>query len=204
MGFAVAGPDHYYASGHPGEGSDLPNPMGLIESTDGGQTWQVLSRQGESDFHAMAVSSEGVIGFDGTLRLTPDGQEWSEVDEQIQPAHLAASPQDPVVLATTEPGVQRSTDGGRSWELPEGAPVLLVTGFADSDTAVGVDPDGAVHVSRDAGVTWEEAGGQTAQPAAVAAEVVDGDLRIWVATEEGIEFSEDGGASFSTTVPVAE
>ena len=85
-----------------------------------------------------------------------------------------------------------------------GAPVLLVTGFADSDTAVGVDPDGAVHVSRDAGVTWEEAGGQTAQPAAVAAEVVDGDLRIWVATEEGIEFSEDGGASFSTTIPVTE
>ncbi|MEO2097223.1 MAG: F510_1955 family glycosylhydrolase [Brachybacterium sp.] len=204
MGFAVAGPDHYYASGHPGEDSDLPNPMGLIESTDGGETWQELSRQGESDFHAMAVSSEGVIGFDGTLRLTPDGQEWSEVDEQIQPAHLAASPQDPVVLATTEPGVQRSIDGGRTWELPEGAPVLLVTGFADADTAVGVDPEGAVHVSRDAGLTWEETGGQTAQPAAVAADVVDGGLRIWVATEEGVESSEDGGASFSTTVPVAE
>lgn len=204
MGFAVAGPDHYYASGHPGPGSDLPNPAGLIESTDGGQTWQVLSRQGESDFHAMAVSSEGVIGFDGTLRFTPDGQEWSEAGEQIQPAHLSAYPQDPVVLATTEPGVQRSTDGGLTWELPEGAPVLLVTGFADADTAVGVDPEGAVHISRDAGLTWEETGGQTAQPAAVAADVVDGNLHIWVATEEGIESSEDGGASFTTTAPAAE
>lgn len=204
MGFAVAGPGHYYASGHPGEDSDLPNPVGLIESTDGGQTWRELSRQGESDFHAMAVSSEGVIGFDGTLRFTPDGQEWSEVGEQIQPAHLAASPQDPVVLATTEPGVQRSTDGGRTWELPEGAPVLLVTGFADADTAVGVDPEGAVHVSRDAGLTWEETGGQTAQPAAVAAEVVDGGLHIWVATEEGIESSEDGGESFSTTIETGQ
>lgn len=204
MGFAVAGPDHYYASGHPGEGSDLPNPVGLIESTDGGETWRELSRQGESDFHAMAVSSEGVIGFDGTLRLTPDGQQWSEVDAQLNPAHLGASPEGPVVLATTEPGVQRSADGGRTWELPEGAPVLLVTGFADADTAVGIGPEGAVHVSRDAGLTWEETGGQTTRPAAVAADTVDGDLHIWVATEEGIEFSEDGGTSFSTTTPVAE
>ena len=34
MGFTVAGPNHFYASGHPGEGSDLPNPVGLITSTD--------------------------------------------------------------------------------------------------------------------------------------------------------------------------
>lgn len=204
MGFAVAGPDHYYASGHPGQGSDLPNPLGLIESTDGGETWQELSRQGESDFHAMAVSSEGVIGFDGTLRFTPDGEEWSEVDADFTLAHLGASPEGAVVLATTEPGVQRSADGGRTWELPEGAPVLLTTAFADPDTAVGVAPDGIVHVSRDAGRTWEEAGGQTGRPAAVAAAGSADDLRIWVATEEGIESSEDGGESFSTTIPAAE
>jgi hypothetical protein len=48
MGFAVAGPDHFYASGHPGEGADLPNPVGLIESTDAGRTWRALSRQGLS------------------------------------------------------------------------------------------------------------------------------------------------------------
>jgi hypothetical protein len=43
MGFSVAGPDHFYASGHPGQVSDLPNPVGLIESKDGGQTWAPLS-----------------------------------------------------------------------------------------------------------------------------------------------------------------
>ena len=200
MGFAVAGPDHYYASGHPGEGSDMPNPMGLIESTDGGETWELLSRQGESDFHAMAVSSEGVLGFDGALRFTSDGQEWSEVDAEVQPAHLAAFPEAPVVLATTQEGVQRSTDGGRTWELPDDSPLLLVTGFADAETAVGVGPEGAVQVSRDAGLTWEETGGQVGQPAAVAADVVDGELNVWVATGNGIEFSDDGGASFTTTI----
>ena len=204
MGFAVAGPDHYYASGHPGEGSDLPNPLGLIESTDGGETWQELSRQGQSDFHTMTASSEGVIGFDGALRFTPDGQEWSQIDADVQPAHLAASPEGPVVLATTQEGVQRSTDGGRTWQLPDGAPVLLATAFADADTAVGVAPDGTVQVSRDAGLTWEQVDGQTAQPAAVAADLVDGELHVWVATAEGIEFSDDGGASFTTTIPAPQ
>lgn len=203
MGFAVAGPGHYYASGHPGEGSGMPNPMGLIESTDGGETWEALSRQGESDFHAMAVSSEGIVGFDGTLRLSAEGRQWAEAEEQLQPVHLAAFPEAPVVLATTQQGVQRSTDGGDTWQPADGAPVLLVTGFAGPDTAVGVDPEGAVHVSRDAGLTWERTGGQVGQPAAVAADVVGDELHVWVATEHGVEFSDDGGTSFSTTVPTA-
>lgn len=205
MGFATADAGRYYASGHPGSGSDLPNPLGLVESTDGGQTWQELSRQGESDFHALTVSEEGVIGFDGTLRMTADGQEWTEASDQIQPVNLAASTDGPVVLATTEDGVQRSDDGGATWELPESAPVLLITAFADANTAVGVAPDGTVHVSRDAGKSWERTGGTTGQPSAVAAST-DGEdgLQIWVATEQGIEFSDDAGATFSTTVPAGQ
>lgn len=63
MGF-TGGTDHgvLYASGHPGEGSDLPNPLGLIGSTDGGKTWDQLSRQGESDFHALTATKSGIVG----------------------------------------------------------------------------------------------------------------------------------------------
>lgn len=204
MGFASAGPDLYYASGHPGPGVDLPNPVGLIESTDGGETWQELSLQGESDFHAMAVSEAGVIGFDGILRLTTDGEEWSEIETQIQPANLAASLGSPIVLATTEEGVQRSTDGGMTWTLPPESPVLLQTTFADTDTVVGATPDGVIHISQDAGQTWEETGGSTSQPSAITAAVEEDELRIWVSTEKGIEFSDDNGASFTTTVQVGQ
>lgn len=201
MGFAVAGEDLYYASGHPGPGSDLPNPVGLIESTDGGQTWQELSRQGESDFHAMAVSDEGVIGFDGTLRLSPDGEEWFEVDAQIGPANLAAFPDGPIVLATTEEGIQRSTDGGLTWALVNNSPVLLLTAFANAEIAVGIAPDGTVHLSSDAGQSWKTTGGSTDPASAITASMdEENGLRIWVATEKGIEFSDDDGASFSTTV----
>lgn len=201
MGFAEASDDLYYASGHPGPGSELPNPLGLVKSTDGGQTWEELSRQGESDFHAMTVSSEGIIGFDGTLRLTGDGEEWTEVEASFQPANLSAYVDSPTVLATTEGGIQRSTDGGLTWELSTDSPVLLLTTFADETTVAGVSPDGVIYISQDAGQTWEEAGGTTAAPSAMAASKEgESDLRIWVSTEQGIEYSEDGGASFTTTL----
>lgn len=204
MGFAADSEGRYYASGHPGQGSDLPNPVGLIESNDGGKTWQELSRQGESDFHAMAVSAEGVIGFDGMLRISADGQEWTEAGDQIQPANLAARPDSPVVLGTTEEGVQRSEDGGYTWTLPKDAPVLLMTAFADADTAVGVAPDGEVHISRDAGLSWEATGGTAMESGAITAAPGDEGVRIWIATAEGVEFSDDSGTSFSTLVEAGE
>ena len=82
MGFTIAGPDRFYASGHPGEGTDLPNPVGLLESRDAGLTWSQLSRQGQSDFHALAATSSGVVGSDGTLRASPDGRQWRDLQSR--------------------------------------------------------------------------------------------------------------------------
>jgi hypothetical protein len=201
MGFAAADPGHYYASGHPGEGSDLPNPVGLIHSDDGGKTWEPLSRQGESDFHALTVTGDGVIGYDGQLRITADGRNWSTVQTAIRPVSLAGSATSPVVLAATEEGVQRSADGGTTWALPANAPLLQFTAFADATTAVGVAPNNTVHVSRDAGLTWQQAGEVSAPAWAVtAATEENGGLGIWVATDNGVEHSADSGATFSTHI----
>ncbi|TCP28889.1 hypothetical protein EV207_11411 [Scopulibacillus darangshiensis] len=52
MGFSMAD-DGFYSSGHPGEGSDLQNPVGIIKSKDNGNTLKTLSLAGESDFHVM-------------------------------------------------------------------------------------------------------------------------------------------------------
>ncbi|TJY70487.1 exo-alpha-sialidase [Arthrobacter sp. CAU 1506] len=202
MGFApMAEAGHFYASGHPGAGSDLPNPVGLIHSNDGGKTWKPLSRQGESDFHALTTTRAGIIGFDGQLRISADGHDWSTVQTSLQPLALAGSPESDIVLATTEDGVQRSTDGGSTWSLPDGAPLLLFTAFADAGTAVGVAPDSTIQVSRDAGITWEQAGKVSAPAAAItAAADGEGRLHIWVATDNGVEYSVDGGATFSTDI----
>lgn len=154
MGFTVAGPGHYYASGHPGTATDLPQPVGLIESRDGGTTWTVLSRGGQSDFHALTTTGQSVIGFDGALRSTPDGRTWTDGNLDAEPRTLAGSRKGSTVLATTEDGLMRSTDGGANWQRMDQAPWLLMAAFGDGDTVAALTPDGQVHTSADAGQTW--------------------------------------------------
>jgi photosystem II stability/assembly factor-like uncharacterized protein len=200
MGF-TASPEQgvFFASGHPGPGSDLPNPLGLIKSTDGGKSWELLSRQGESDFHALTAAKSGIVAFDGTLRTSPDGKTWSVQAAAFVPAALAADPMSDTVLATTQDGVQRSTDGGRTWALNPAAPVIQYVTFASPGTAIGVEPGGAVHYSADGGATWSAKGRIDGQVQAIAAvEGPGADTRVWAATSAGVVVSTDGGATFQS------
>lgn len=197
MGFTAAkDPDTFYASGHPGQGSTLPNPVGLIRSTDGGATWKEVSRQGESDFHTLTTTKSGIIAFDGTLRTSADGSAWETVKAGFAPAVLAGHPESDTVLATTEAGVRRSTDGGRSWTLQEGGPVVQFAAFASALDAVAVEPDGTVHTSSDGGASWAPKGRLDGRTMAVAATGSGDSVRIWAATSAGVFVSDDGGASF--------
>jgi photosystem II stability/assembly factor-like uncharacterized protein len=198
MGF-TAGQDAglFYASGHPGEGSDLPEPLGLMSTKDGGKTWELLSRQGESDFHALTATKSGIIAFDGTLRTTPDGKTWKTVAAAFAPAVLAGHPTSDIVLATTPEGVQRSIDGGNTWALNPSGPVIQFAAFASPTEAAGVEPDGAVHFSTDGGATWAPRGRIDGEVHAIAAvRGADGNPSIWAATLEGVVVSSDGGDTF--------
>ncbi|MHA7294100.1 F510_1955 family glycosylhydrolase [Arthrobacter sp. HLT1-21] len=196
MGFTPAGNGELYASGHPGPGTDLPNPVGLIRSTDQGQTWQPLSRQGESDFHALAATDGGIVGFDGQLRISADGTSWEAADEQIPAFNLAATSRDSVVLATTEEGLQRSTDDGETWAAVPSAPLLMLTALSGGEAA-GVTVEGQIHTSSDAGLTWVPQGAVRGEASAIATHVLDDStLRIWVATEDGVQVSNDNGQTF--------
>jgi photosystem II stability/assembly factor-like uncharacterized protein len=198
MGFTVVGPDQFYASGHPGPGVDLPQPVGLIASTDGGRTWSVRSRQGESDFHALAASGTAVVGFDGALRSSPDGRSWRQLAIPAAPHSLAASPDGRILLATAESGVLRSADAGANWTAVHGAPLLVLVDWAEGDTVVGVTPDGSVAVSDDAGRTWEQRGRVGATPQAIGAHGGHGGkARVLVVTETDVLDSTDAGATFA-------
>lgn len=198
MGFTgTKDPNVFYASGHPGAGSDLPNPLGLIRSADGGKTWEQLSRQGESDFHALTVTESGVVGFDGELRLTADGKTWKAVPVTFTPAALAGHPDTGTVLSTTPQGIQRSTDGGSTWAPVPSGPVIQFAAFADPANAVGVQPDGTVHYSADAGASWTPKGRIDGKVQAIAAvRGPDGTPQVWAATADGITVSTDGGMTF--------
>ena len=200
MGFTVAGPGHYYASGHPNTVMDLPQPLGLVESRDGGRTWAVLSRGGESDFHALAKAGDTVLAFDGQLRRTVNGRQWVSNSIPAEPRVLASSPAGKQVLATTETGLLTSTDRGATWAAVPGAPLLLLVAWADEQTAVGVTPDGTVAISRDAAKTWRTGGRIDSPPQALGASVSAAGFEMLVVTDRGVLSSKDG-TSFSSAAP---
>ncbi|TLM74532.1 F510_1955 family glycosylhydrolase [Pseudarthrobacter sp. NamB4] len=201
MGFTPGPSDGvFYASGHPGPGSDLPNPLGLLKSSDGGKTWEQLSRQGESDFHALATTRSGIVGFDGTLRTSTDGMTWETATAGFAPAVLAGHPDSDTVLATTPDGIHRSTDAGATWKPLSNGPVIQFAAFAHPAEAVGVEPDGTVHYSADAGETWTPKGRIDAEVMAIASiKGEDGRPWVWAATADGVVVSTDGGMTFRPT-----
>ena len=198
MGFSVAGPGHFYASGHPGDGVDLPAPVGLMESQDAGKTWSVRSRGGESDFHALTSSSKGVLGYDGALRASTDGKTWTQPTIAAEPSSLAAAPDGSRILATTASGVLLSQDQGTTWAPLPAAPQLLLAAWADRTTATGVTNTGHLAVTTDAGATWTTGTARVDSAQAMsAARANGGTLEVIVVTDSEIERSVDSGGSFS-------
>jgi photosystem II stability/assembly factor-like uncharacterized protein len=197
MGFTVAGPDHFLASGHPGEGQDGPSSLGLIESTDGGRTWQSLSLAGEADFHGLEYRHGQVYGVNsmtGEFMVSADKLTW-DTRSNLPMADFTVSPNDPdVILATTEQGLARSDDGGRSFGLVRGAPLMLLVSWADDGTLVGVGPEGTVYVSTDGGEGWEERGVLDGSPEALAAV---NETEMYAAAGGAVLASTDGGRNFT-------
>lgn len=197
MGFTIAGAGTYLSSGHPAPGDDLPNPLGLVESSDGGETWAPVSLTGEVDFHALEVAAGTVFGYDATngrLRASVDGGRSWEDRTALEALDIAVDPADPArVLATVQGGVAGSTDGGRSFAPPTG-PQLAYLSWGPDGTVHGLDLDSAVFTSSDGGTTWQRVGtGPGGRPQAVTAV----DDALLVATATGVYRSEDGGITFT-------
>lgn len=197
MGFTVVGPEHYVASGHPGADQDGPPHLGLIESTDGGQTWTSRSLSGDADFHALDHGHGTVFGYNavsGALMVSEDLENWDSRSE-VPMADIAVSPETAdTVLATTESGLARSDDGGRTFDAVPGAPLLLLVDWADDGTLVGVDPGGAVYVGTDEPSSLEKVGALPGRPEALHVEDAD---TIYAASEGRLVTSNDGGSTFA-------
>lgn len=168
MGFTVAQDGTYLASGHPAPSTGLPEPLGLAATTDGGRTWQVLSRGGESDFHTLSVSRRGVIAYDGALRFSADRRQWQDRPMPSPPRMLAAQWDTGHVLATTESGLLHSTDDARTWSTLRPPGLLSDVAWAGSDTIVGISTTQVLVLSTDAGRTWRTGPGPIGPPPGVA------------------------------------
>lgn len=194
MGFSVAGPDQFVASGHPGPGQDGPTSLGLIESRDRGRSWRSVSLEG-SDLHLLRATGEAVYAVDGQLRASRDGgRTWQERTAPGGLIDLAIDPADgDRLLASTETGVQTSNDGGRSWqETSLRVPVLLAWALPKRPAAIA--GDGTVRTSPDAGRTWTRAGTVDGELAAFGADREGG---LYVARPDGsVDWSGDRGRTW--------
>jgi hypothetical protein len=189
MGFTVAGPGRFLASGHPSPGTaafrELDRPLfGLIESTDGGRTWDPVSLSGEVDFHALEAAHGNVYGFDSTtsrfLVSTDGGSQWDE-RSTMPIADLAVDPADEDrIVASTADGLVESTDGGRSWHLLD-APALVFLDWHAQRGLWGLDAEGVVH-HLDGG-TWQ------------AVEELAGSPQALLVHDEGVVAAVDDGST---------
>jgi photosystem II stability/assembly factor-like uncharacterized protein len=130
MGFSVTR-SAIYSSGHPAPGAPLRNPLGRVNSTDGGATWRALGLAAEADFHAMAVGygtnavyvvagrPNAAMARPGLYYTLDDAASWTRSDARgidIRILALAAHPGDPATVAIgTEGGLFLSRDYGKTF-----------------------------------------------------------------------------------------
>ncbi len=201
MGFTIVGEDHFVASGHPLMTEDLPPLLGLIESTDAGKTWRSVSLLGDVDFHALRAAHGAVWGWsssDGALLVSEDRQEWDRRSTMTSLLDFAVDPDDAdhVLAATAESledaGLQRSTDGGRTWEPADGPPLARLA-WDQADRLWGAGLDGTLWRSSDAGKTWQDSGDVPGRAEAF----TDADGRLLLAAGGALFESTDDGGSWT-------
>jgi photosystem II stability/assembly factor-like uncharacterized protein len=195
MGFTVTGPNEFLASGHPAPDEDGPPHLGLIHTSDAGRSWQSLSLAGRADFHLLRSSGGVVYGLDstsGALMASSDGLTW-QTRSTLEAYDLAVDPHHPdTLLAATDQGMRRSTDGGRTW-TPAGGPPAVLLHWSPRDL-VAVTADGTLVRSVDGAATWSATGGRA--PGAPAALSMHENL-IYLATRDGrVLRSADAGATW--------
>ncbi len=205
MGFTVVGKNTFLGSGHPDLREKLPPFLGLIRSTDAGQTWTPVSRLGKSDFHVLEAAGGRVYGYGSDfdtrrqqLLVSRDrGATWRQAKLPERPSpdiaqeallSLAIDPRNAAhVIASGPRAVWRSDDEGRSWKLASTEPGRLA--WPEPETLYRVDGKGDTTVSADAGKTWRPLGNAGGPPAAF--EMVSGQLLV--ALHDGtIKQSPDG------------
>ncbi|HUP85292.1 MAG TPA: hypothetical protein VM143_06465 [Acidimicrobiales bacterium] len=193
MGFTVVGPRHFLGSGHPDQQDKVlhqegtPPLLGLIESTDAGETWQKQSLFGEADFHSLVAIHGRVYGYEATgsrFLVSTDMKTWERRSEGITLGGFAVSPSDPeLVVATGQTGAVRSNDGGRTFAPLADAPPLALVAWDTARGLWGVAADRAVFAATTPAGPWSDKGTLPGEPEAFL--IADSDLYAAVMTSDG-------------------
>jgi photosystem II stability/assembly factor-like uncharacterized protein len=135
-------------------------PGGVYISNDGGRTWRhaatpevVLSLAFVGEHLLAGVARAGV------LRLAPGASSWRVSSDGLQGrvlVDLVRTPSGAFLAADVEDGVQRSTDGGRTWARAAGLSGGAIALAADGERVFAATSEG-LYSSADEGCSWTAA-----------------------------------------------
>ena len=195
LAFDPQDPQHLYFGHH----------TGLLESHDGGRTWQPTGLGGADAMNVRAASGTAlqIAGHNVYQETSDGGRTWAPVPNDLPGLDLHAFVTDPADPAHAWAyavgfGLFESRDQGRHWELrqPGDWPVLVVTRASGATELIGLSAAG-LGASSDGGVSWQpltSPGGQIASLAATP----DGTLLL-AGTTNGLRRSADGGKTWQPT-----
>ena len=168
---AATGPGRLIGSGHPDRPGELPELLGVMESSDGGRTWRVISRLGESDVHKFVLKHDRVYATDtatGTLLVSRDG--GRTFGEQTTPTGVLigdfeVDPENPRrIVAASDSELFVSVNGGAAWSRLARATGIRLA-WPAPDALYRALKDGSVQRSRDGGTSWRTTGRVGGEPA---------------------------------------
>ena len=197
----ATGPGRLVGSGHPATTDTLPEFPGVMESGDGGRTWRVISRLGQSDVHKFVIRHDRLYAIDsatGTLLVSRDGGR-TFANEQFTPngvliADFEVDPADPRrIVAASDSELFVSATGGAAWLRLDRATGIRLA-WPAHDALYRAVKDGSVQRSSDGGASWQTAGRVGGEPyrfKAVSRE------ELYLALSDGtIVHTRDGGRTW--------
>ena len=185
----------FYASGHPGPGQDFPNPLGILESRDNGNTWTPKTFTGEVDFHLLEVSGDAMVGLAANYGVVVGSQDgavtWSNIATPSLTS-LSLNPNDGLQFLLTSEGLLYLTeDSGLSLTEIDAPSGLIKVDWYDDGIIVATDSK--IYRSPDLGIPFLE----ISQSFRGIRDVAASGANIIVLDEQGAHVSADNGKVFS-------
>ncbi|WP_458411914.1 F510_1955 family glycosylhydrolase [Schinkia sp. CFF1] len=230
MGFHTLSNGDMITSGHPGPKTDLPNPLGVMKSTDHGEKWDSVSLLGKIDFHIMTSDydnpniiyglnqmGEGEYGA-GIYKSTDGGKNWDKIEPKGLPEDLhkvytlvALPDKENTLLAGTENGVLHSDDGGKTWTMHDSERLITAFSVIPNETKDLISysitkDDAAIMISKDDGMTWEKLGLNLGKDAVNYISVNPENLKQLTVSSfnNSVFVSEDGGQNWNEVIKAGE
>lgn len=225
MGFHMRSDGTMMTSGHPGNNSKYPNPIGVLSSKDLGLHWDMVEYVGKIDFHVLTSyhhdpniiyglnqMGTGLYGA-GIYKSTDGGKKWAKIvpkglpDDLMKVYSLLVLPDNTdILLAGTQNGVMISNDGGENWQMFDNTRLITaMTVMPNGKDVIGYSMTNMLSglmISQDNGWSWKNLGLDLGKDAASSISVNQKDEKqIVVSTfDTSLYETKDGGKNWDKII----